>query len=332
MYSPTRIRIHYPDDKKFSSQNPSKLTLSSIIVVSLIVLTFCSIASVTIHSTLFDTKTYGIDDEDSIHTINISPPKIHHCLNEDFQYEHKISIWTMLNDNPSYVKSALKLGRALKKHTTETEFDLVVMTLKHKPLSDESMSQLAEVGFVNCVVDPIRPSHLEGKTRKDLQEKFGVLHVFAMTIYDTVLFIDADTFVQGPIDDLLNMDLGGKTIGVTKDIRNRKWVDTFNTGVMLLHPSEDVYNYLIKLVMDEKFEFEYIMSDQGFLNAVYKDDWHEIGFLNNANLALYRFKREFWDEHKLEDIKIIHYTMQKPWRCNANGPYGPICKVWIDAE
>ena len=133
-------------------------------------------------------------------------------------------------------------------------------------------------------------------------------------------------------DDLLNMDLEGKTIGVTRDIRSRKWVDTFNTGVMLLHPALSEYDNLVKLLMDEYFEFEYIMSDQGFLNAVYFNDWHEIGFLNNANLALYRFQRDFWDQHKLEDIRIIHYTMQKPWKCNAKGPYGPICQVWIDAE
>jgi hypothetical protein len=257
---------------------------------------------------------------------------VNHCLNEDFRNEHKTSIWTMLSDNPGYVISALKLGRALKKHTTDTKFDLVVMTLKSKPLSEESMKDLAEVGFINCVVDPIRPTHLEGKTRRDLTEKFGVLHVFAMTIYETVLFIDADTFVQGPIDDLLNMDLKGKKIGVTKDIRGGQWVETFNSGVMLLHPSTSDYEFLTKKLMDESFEFEYVMSDQGFLNAVYKDEWHEIGFVNNANLALYTKKRPFWDEHKLEDIRIIHYTMQKPWKCNINGRYGPICKVWVDAE
>ncbi len=261
-----------------------------------------------------------------------SEAKTHHCVNEDFQYTHKTSIWTMLNDNPAYIESALKLGRALKKQTTETDFDLVVMTLKHKPLSEESMKKLADVGFVNCVVEPIHPPHVEGKVRRDLTEKFGVLHVFATTIYETVLFLDADTFVQGPIDDLLQMDLQGKTIGVTKDIRAREWVSTFNSGVMLLHPSIKTYDHLMTLLMDETFEFEYIMSDQGFLNEVYKDDWHEIGFVYNANLALYRFKRQFWDEHKLEDIRIIHYTMSKPWKCNANGPYGPICKVWIDAE
>ena len=261
-----------------------------------------------------------------------SQPTSHHCLNDDFSHKYKTAIWTMLNDNQAYVSSALKLGKALKKDTKDTDFDLVVMTLKNKPLSDDLMNQLTKVGFQNCVVESIRPSHVEGRTRGDLQEKFGVLHVFAMTIYDTVLFLDADTFVQGPIDDLLKMDLHGKKIGVTKDIRDKRWVETFNSGVMLLHPSLIDYEFLMQKLMDETFEFEYIMSDQGFLNAVYKDNWHEIGFIYNANLALYQFKRDFWDQHKLEDIRIFHYTMQKPWRCNPNGPYGPICKLWINAD
>ena len=297
------------------------LRLSYIVKCAVAMLSFFTLVNIIITSILLPS------------TLHDNQAGTHHCINEeDFQPEHKTSVWTMLNDNPSYIESALKLGRALKRYTINTKFDLVVMTLKSKPLSAESMKKLTDVGYINCVVEPIRPTHLEGKTRKDLQEKFGVLHVFAMTIYDTALFIDADTFVQGPIDDLLQMDMGNKKIGVTKDIRGGKWVDTFNSGVMLLHPSMDDFLHLTKVLMDETFEFEYIMSDQGFFNAVYKNDWHEIGFVYNANLALYRFKRAFWDEHKLEDIRIIHYTMQKPWKCKAKGPYGPICQVWIDAE
>ena len=315
-------------------------SVAKVIQCSLIVLTTVCILNII----LLTFGTAGIlaeFEEDSTSIIDLStlPSKSvpqstrsHHCINSDFQPTHKTSVWTMLNDNPAYIKSALKLGRALKKHTTKTDFDLVVMTLKNKPLSQESMSQLAQIGYTNCIIDPIRPTHLEGKTRKDLQEKFGVLHVFSMTVYDTVLFMDADTFVKGPIDDLLSMDLHGKTIGVTKDIRSRKWVESFNTGVMLLHPSIDTYTHLVALLNDESFEFEYIMSDQGFLNAVYKDNWHEIGFVYNANLALYRFQREFWDQHDMKDVQIIHYTMQKPWKCKANGPYGPICRLWIDAD
>mmetsp|Transcript_17360 Transcript_17360/g.32911 ORF Transcript_17360/g.32911 Transcript_17360/m.32911 type:complete len:355 (+) Transcript_17360:184-1248(+) len=251
----------------------------------------------------------------------------HHCLNPDFQPEHKVGIWTMLNDNMSYTLGAAKMGRGVNRHT-QTPHDLIVMEIESKPLGPEHWAKLSQIGFKRCVVQSIPPPQ---QTRPDLKEKFAVLHVWAMTVYDTVLFIDADTFVQNSLDDLINMDLNGKTIGVTKDIRARKWVDTFNSGVLLLHPDEKEYQRLIGL-LKSGLVFDYIMSDQGFLNEVYKNDWHEIGFMNNANLALYRFQREFWDQHKVSDINIIHYTMQKPWKCKPNGPYGPICKIWIDAE
>jgi len=258
--------------------------------------------------------------------------KPHHCINDDFQPHHKISVWTMLNDNESYVQGALKLGRAIRKHTTETSFDLIVMTLSHKPLKPQQYEDLKNAGFLSCVVEPIPPpASTQGKTRSDLREKFAVLHVWAMTFYDTVLFLDADTHVQKSITPLLTMDLEGKTIGVTQDIRARKWVETFNSGVLLLHPSLAEYTRLAEL-LSSGMEFEYVMADQGFLNVVYQNDWKEIGFVNNANLALYRFQREFWDKTPVEDLVVIHYTMQKPWKCQSKGPYGPICDLWIQAE
>ena len=260
----------------------------------------------------------------------VSPQKrSHHCINNDFSPEQKVGIWTMLSDNPDYVKGAVKLGKQIRKHTT-TPHDLIVMEVESKPIGKENWETLSSVGFKRCVVKSIPPPKPE-KVRWNLKEKFGVLHVWAMSVYDTILFIDADTFVQNSLDSLIHMDLEGKTIGVTKDIRERKWVETFNSGVLLLHPSEKEFDRLYSLLYSG-IEFEHIMSDQGFLNEIYKNDWKEIGFVNNANLALYRFQRTFWDEHKIEDINIIHYTMQKPWKCKPNGPYGPICKLWLQAK
>ena len=257
----------------------------------------------------------------------------HHCSNKDFQPKHKVSVWTMLNDdNPKlpYVRGAVKMGKGVLKHT-KTPVDLVVMELEFKPLSEEAWKLLGDAGFSKCSVSSIPPP--EGvKTRHDLTEKFAVLHVWGMEVYDTVIFLDADTFVQNNgVDDLIHMDLQGKPLGVTKDIRAKKWVDTFNSGVMLLHPSQAEHERLVKLLRSG-MKFEYVMSDQGFLNEVYKDNWHEIGFVNNANLALYRFQREFWDQHKLEDINVIHFTMQKPWKCQVKGAYGPICELWVNAD
>jgi hypothetical protein len=254
--------------------------------------------------------------------------KQHHCINDDFQPKHNVGIWTMLNDNMAYVRGALKMGMGVKAHT-QTPHDLVVMELQSKPLNEEEWKLLHDVGFMRCQVTSIPPPP-GVKTRADLKEKFAVLHVWAMEVYDTVLFVDADAFVQNSVDDLINMDLQGKPLGVTKDIRDKKWVSTFNSGVMVLHPSVAEHTRLVEL-LNSGITFDYIMSDQGFLNEVYKDNWHEIGFVNNANLALYRFQRDYWDQFKLEDINVIHYTMQKPWRCRSNGEYGPICDVWIKA-
>ncbi len=250
----------------------------------------------------------------------------HHCLNDDFRPQNKIGVWTMLNDNMDYVKGAAKLGMGIRKKT-KTPLDLVVMELKSKPLSADTWKILEPAGFLRCSVESIKAP---AKTRGDLKEKFAVLHVWGMEVYEKVVFLDADTYPQNSIDDLINMDLQGKAVGVTKDIRDRKWVDTFNSGVLLLHPNEEEYKRLIELLYSG-IQFDFIMSDQGFLNEVYKDNWHEIGFVNNANTALYRFKREFWDEHKPEDINIIHYTMKKPWKCKRNDQYKAPCDVWLNA-
>jgi len=251
----------------------------------------------------------------------------HKCLNDDFQPTETKSIWTMLNDNKDYVRGAIKIGKSIRQKT-KTPVDLVVMELKHKQLTTEEWEDLKEAGWQRCTVEPIPAPQA---TRPDLKEKFAVLHVWAMTVYDTVVFIDSDTYPQNSIDILINMDLKGKPVGVTKDIRGGQWVETFNSGVLLLHPTTEEYNRLLKL-LGSGMEFEYIMSDQGFLNEVYKDNWHEIGFLNNANLAVYTADREFWNSHKQEEINIIHYTMSKPWKCSPNGRYGPICLIWHTAE
>ncbi len=250
----------------------------------------------------------------------------HHCLNDDFHPQNKVGVWTMLNGNMAYVKGAAKLGLGVRRKT-KTPVDLVVMELKSEPLGEDMWEILRPSGFIRCSVETIKAPQ---KTRGDLKEKFAVLHMWAMEVYETVIFLDADTYVQNGIDDLIEMDLKGKALGVTKDIRDRKWVETFNSGVMVLHPNEKEHERLVKLLYGG-LKFDFVMSDQGFLNEVYKDNWHEIGFVNNANLALYRFQREFWDQHKLEDINVIHYTMQKPWKCKPRGPYGPICKLWINA-
>jgi hypothetical protein len=334
-------RIRYNDMKKVAKKKKKtfcsqfvifiSLLLSTIVVLAMIVtnqsdVNYGTLEILSITPTVVQNKPNDINNTNNKINSTTATATAHHCINDDFHPQNTVGVWTMLNDNMDYVKGAAKLGIGVRAKT-KTPLDLVVMELKTKPLSDEMWDILRPAGFIKCSVESIKAPE---KTRSDLKEKFAVLHVWAMEVYETVVFLDADTFVQNSIDDLIHMDLKGKPVGVTKDIRARKWVETFNSGVMVLHPSMIEHKRLVDLLYSG-LKFDYIMSDQGFLNEVYKDNWHEIGFVNNANLALYLFQRTFWDEHKLEDINIIHYTMQKPWKCRPNGGYGPICKLWINA-
>ena len=168
----------------------------------------------------------------------------------------------MLNDNMDYVKGAAKLGLGVRAKT-KTPLDLIVLELKSKPLGEDMWKILRPAGYIKCSVNSIQAP---AKTRWDLAEKFAVLHVWAMTIYETIVFLDADTFVQNSIDDLIHMDLKGKALGVTKDIREKKWVDTFNSGVMLIHPNKIEYKRLVDL-LHSGLKFDFIMSDQGMINS-----------------------------------------------------------------
>jgi glycogenin glucosyltransferase len=67
------------------------------------------------------------------------------------------------------------------------------------------------------------------------------------------------------------------------------------------------------------------MSEQGFLNVFYKDQWFEIGFEYNANLAVYSQQRKYWDERE-GNISVIHYTMSKPWEYGYT--YKAVCDFW----
>jgi len=114
-------------------------------------------------------------------------------------------------------------------------------------------------------------------------------------------------------------------IGCTMDLRETGWQKAFNMGVFLVKPNQTEFKRLIKLKNDSNFQYEMIMSEQGFLNVVYRNLWYEIGFENNANLAVYTAKRDFWDG-KANFINIIHYTIEKPWACSD--VYKAPCDFW----
>ena len=146
-----------------------------------------------------------------------------------------------------------------------------------------------------------------------------------MLEYRKILYLDSDVVAISNIDHLLDFDLHGEKIAVARDFASGKWLPTFNMGVFLCEPNLSEYEYLLMQQSNSSVHFDVQMSEQGFLNVLYRDRWADLGFINNANLAVFSQDRQYWDAHA-DQINIIHYTMSKPWECTDE--YMQVCRIW----
>lgn len=247
----------------------------------------------------------------------------HPCENSDFEAKNDVAVFTLLTDDENYVEGAIKLGESVLKHTT-IPVDVVFMELASKILPEKHRTRLEEAGWKRCTVRRIAPLDEEG-TYGRFRDQFTKIHAWGMHFYKLLLYLDSDTLVLSSIDHLLQLELGSKRIAVARDFGDGLWRTTFNMGVFVIRPNSSEYSRLLSLQQDSSIVFETTMCEQGFLNVIYKDSWEDLGFQNNANLAVYSQNRTYWDEHQ-SSIHIVHYTMNKPWDCSDE--YRVPCSWW----
>ena len=188
------------------------------------------------------------------------------CQNADFSPEHKTAVWTMVTDNPNYLASALKMGHSVRTHTTDQNFDLVVMELVTKPLASSARKLLKEIGWKRCAVDRIAPLDEWGtQTRQSrFLDQFTKLHLWGMTMYETLLYLDSDTLALRSVGHLLRRNLGEKRIAVAPQMWYGKF-EGFNMGVFVMHPDVDEYERLMRLQQDPSVKFDASWAEQGVL-------------------------------------------------------------------
>jgi hypothetical protein len=268
------------------------------------------------------------------------------CLNADYAPRSPRSVWTMLTDGPPYVTSALKLAVSVRRHAPAAAaaeldgVDLVVMELSTKPLPRGAWERLRRVGWQRCTVDRIAPPpNAPGRTKSRFRDQFTKLHLWDMTGYETVVYLDADTIVVGDLRELLSTRLGpDRKIGAVPDFDNTDldWTDAFNMGVFLLHPDRGEFERLLALRAaggSDAVRTDLYLAEQAWLNEVYRGAWQDIGFVHNAQDAIYRGNRTLWNENR-DRIRVIHYNCYKPWDWwpyNCGRAYGPLCEIWRKA-
>ena len=257
------------------------------------------------------------------------------CLNNQ-TFSSEIAVWTLLTDGADYYGlGAIKLLKSMKKNVKTTKFDAFVLELVNKPIRPKRMrDKLLRVGWRICQVNRIAPRDEKG-TFGRFRDQFTKLLLWNITEFKANYYFDSDTFVLRNIDNFFTihnqLDSNQQKIGCTRDWSPKfnEWSNGFNMGVFVLVPDQIEFNRLIKLKNDFNFTFETSQAEQGFLNVVYENLWLEIGFENNANLAVYTASRDYWNERE-KNINVIHYTMNKAWACTDE--YKAPCDFWRDFD
>jgi lipopolysaccharide biosynthesis glycosyltransferase len=141
---------------------------------------------------------------------------------------------------------------------------------------------------------------------------------------ERVLYLDSDTFVRAPIENLLTLDLHEKAIGAVldahrhmqmlgRDLKQNQDVFSynfpyFNSGVMLIDRARYAAADLPARAraMNENGQLQRLQYDQALLNLAFHDDWLRLDYrwnLIGAQAA-----------HEVIEPFILHYTgARKPW-------------------
>ncbi|EAU92780.1 glycogenin glucosyltransferase [Coprinopsis cinerea okayama7 len=144
--------------------------------------------------------------------------------------------------------------------------------------------------------------------RPDLTTVLTKLHVFRLTQFSKIIFLDADVLPLRPLSHLFDLP---HEFSAVPDVG---WPDIFNSGVLVLSPGEDKFNELCQLL---KSKGSWDGGDQGLLNEWRGGDWHRLSFTYNTTpTAAYTYAPAY--ERYGSSISALHFIgKNKPWNSIA---------------
>ncbi|KAF8516732.1 hypothetical protein BU17DRAFT_50708 [Hysterangium stoloniferum] len=140
--------------------------------------------------------------------------------------------------------------------------------------------------------------------RPDLNTVLTKLHVFRLTDYRKIIFLDADILTLRPISHLFRITA---SFAAVPDVG---WPDVFNSGFFVLEPSEEKFTSVMSLM---KSKGSWDGGDQGVLNEWVGRSWERLSFTYNTTpTAVYTYAPAY--KRFGSQISNIHFIgPNKPW-------------------
>ncbi len=177
-----------------------------------------------------------------------------------------------------------------------------MMVMAGRDVSPKARARLAALGFW---IRDIEPLGGEARPRRRLEK----LRVWELAEYDRVVFLESDALVLRNVDELFERP----ELSAAPDLLDP---ERFDTGVMVLEPSQETFSKLAEAAGAEGDE-----GEQGLLNRVFAG-WRSgeadqrLSLEYNLCNIVYPFLLCQPGPRGAvgRDAKILRYGMQKPWQ------------------
>ncbi|KAL7417787.1 hypothetical protein BDY24DRAFT_411740 [Mrakia frigida] len=228
-----------------------------------------------------------------------------------------------LLSSTSYLPGALVLGHSLRSLHRPSSLNPIpfklVCLVTPETVDAKSIKQLREVWDLVVGVEVLECSgQQEGLGllgRPDLATVLTKLHVFRLAPFTKIIFLDADVLPLRPLSHLFAIP---HPFSAAPDTG---WPDCFNSGVMVLEPSEQTFEGLREMMLAGKGQRgggSFDGGDQGILNQYFngedgRPEWNRISFTYNTTpTAAYTYAPAY--SHYGPTINCVHFIgANKPW-------------------
>lgn len=158
------------------------------------------------------------------------------------------------------------------------------------------------------------------------QNTFTKLHIFDLTQFDKIVYLDSDLFIYNSIDDLFarphmsavidSMFLYNNITDI--EIIGDEYFKYFNAGLMVIEPNHQIFEECLEFL--EYLPNDRFWGDQNLLAHVFKN-WKnqaELKLPLEYNCLVTRaniYEQQYW--FNPNNIKVWHFVDKKPWQITS---------------
>jgi hypothetical protein len=225
------------------------------------------------------------------------------------------------DDNAAYIRYAQVLAYSLRSAgKISCDYDMIMLhscQLKAESIQTLEFAQwkiveISPIAFPNTTVIPMS---------KKFYKMFSKLHIFNMTEYKAVFYIDSDAFVVKQLPGVLDESIkkmNDLNVQLAWGLDSGKYAwSLHNAGVMLVTPSHALFTDLVLKI--NIIEFDVRLSEQSYLNKYFENN--SLLLPTTMNAMPFIHTADVWEAVK-DDIFIIHWAWIKP-DC-----FGAIYRCW----